>query len=79
MYNIKTFQLTDDGVIPIEYHNSNIFIQQEDAAMLYNRVFTKQYRKAYGEIIGVILHSAEKAELPIGDYSNKGLLGILCV
>lgn len=78
-YEVKTFQLTDKGIIPLDYHNSEHFIQQEDAHILLNEIFVKQYKRDYGEVIGVILHSNKKEKLPAYSQDNKGVLGILCV
>lgn len=77
--NYDTFQLTDNGIIPLDYHQPSHFIHQKDAAILLNDLFVKQYRKTYGEVIGVILHSITGEKLPSCDCNNKGLLGILCV
>ena len=52
-YEIKAFQLTDKGIIPLDYYKPEHFIQQEDASILLNKIFVKQYRRDYGEIIGV--------------------------
>lgn len=59
-YEIKAFQLTDKGIIPLDYYKPEHFIQQEDASILLNKIFVKQYRRDYGEIIGVILHLIKK-------------------
>ena len=64
-YEIKAFQLTDKGIIPLDYYKPEHFIQQ--------------YRRDYGEIIGVILHPNKKEKLPAYNLDNKGVLGILCV
>lgn len=38
-YNVKTFQLTENGMMPLDYYKSEHFIQQEDAAILLNDIF----------------------------------------
>lgn len=78
-YEIKAIQLTDKGIIPLDYYKPEHFIQQEDASILLNKIFVKQYRRDYGEIIGVILHPNKKEKLPAYNLDNKGVLGILCV
>lgn len=77
-YNVKTFQLTENGMIPLDYYKPEHFIQQEDAAILLNDIFVKQYKSAYGEVIGIILHSNKKEKLPDINSNNKGVLGVLC-
>ncbi len=77
-YDVKTFRLTENGMVPLDYFKSEHFIEQDDAAILLNDIFVKQYRNTYGEIIGVILHSAKKEKLPDNNSNNKGVLGVLC-
>lgn len=77
-YNVKTFQLTENGMMPLDYYKSEHFIQQEDAAILLNDIFVKKYKSTYGEVIGIILHSNKKEKLPDINSNNKGVLGVLC-